>query len=232
MHRLVFGGESFIVLLYGAMNVYGLIGSECNGIAVLWENKGKAIILEHARDNSYLSASKQQRNEYARICAMDAGAFRTFVNDHPKAKCQVMVAKPEPILRPDLDVLTADFRTGRFAAAEEKSRFLVALVEFLCNHCDRDRFTRLIYAGLSQHLGHIAHYNEQGFYENWFEDHVLRVLFLRRHMHEQTFGEWRDVGNAFKRWVNGTEGQTVLHYYVGAVTVQNKARHETTNEEG
>jgi hypothetical protein len=213
VHRLVFGDDSFFVVLYGALNVGGLIGTEYNGIAVLWENRGKVVLREHYRDSPCTTACAAQRREYARICAMDEAQFRAFVNDHPAAQHKVLVPGPRPIVRPKLGYRAGDFGPTRFATSEDKLKFRNALIRFLCNHCDRDRFTRRIYDGLYLHLGHIAHYNMAGFYAEWFEDPAARVRFLEHHAQQPVWGDWRDVDLSLKQWISGPEGQAVLERY-------------------
>jgi hypothetical protein len=213
VHRLVFGDESFFVVHYGALNVGGLIGTEHNGIAVLWENKGKVVLMNHCRAGASVTAGIFQRDEYRRICAMDEGQFRAFINENPRADCKVLVPSPKPIVRPRLGYRAGDFGPTQFATSEDKLKFRNALIRFLCNHCDRDRFTRRIYDGLHLHLGHIAHYNLAGFYAEWFEGPAARVRFLEHHAREPVWGDWRDVDLSLKQWISGPEGQAVLEHY-------------------
>jgi hypothetical protein len=242
VYRLVFGNESFFVVLYGALNVGGLIGTENNGIAILWENQGKVVLTGHFQDHSYMKASDKQRAEFKRICNMDATQFRNFVKLHPGLQFKVLTAKPKAIVRPKLGYTAAGFTATKFDTIMDKVLFIEALIRFLCNHCDRDRFTRRVYEGLHLHLGHIAHYNMAGFYDNWFEDLVDQIKFLKYHSSEQVFGDWRDVAEALKKWIAGPEGQTVLAHYENALATRTeaaerkrleelKAKYETSNGE-
>jgi hypothetical protein len=221
VHRLVFGSDSFLIVLYGARNVGGLIGTEYNGIAVLWENRGKVVLMEHCPDSPRMgTVSDRQHVEYERICSMDEAQFRTFVNLSPAAQHKVLVAKPRQILRPKLGFMSAGFVATQFATIEDKVLFIEALIRFLCHHCDRDHFTRRIYDGLSQHLGHIAHYNLDVFYDTWFGNLPDRIRFLKYHSNEQVFGDWRDVAEAFKKWIASPEGQAVLAHYENGLARQ------------
>jgi hypothetical protein len=213
VHRLVFGRESFFVIYYGALNVGGLIGTEHNGIAVCWENRGKVVLTNHCRAGASVAAGFDQRAEYRRICAMDEAQFKAFINENPAAECKILVPKPRPIIRPALDYLTVDFGPTWFASLEDKAQFFTALLRFLCNHCDRDRFTKRIYEGLHLHLGHIAHYSLSGFYSEWFADAASRVRFLEHHAKYPVYGGWSDVAQSLKQWISGPEGQTVLDHY-------------------
>ena len=214
VHRLVFGDDSFFIVLYGAYNVGGLIGTEYNGIGILWENQGKVVLTNHGCEGPRMGdVGDNQRREYARICAMNMVQFRTFINDNPDARHRVLVTNSKAIIKPKLDYKVTDFEATQFATATDKVLFLKALIRFICNHCDRARFTRRVYDGLYQHLGHIAHYNMGGFYDHWFEDLEDQVKFLEHHSSEQVFGDWRDVAEAFKVWIVSLEGAAVLTYY-------------------
>lgn len=211
VHRLVFGAESFFAILYGAQNAFGLIATEYNGIAVLWENRGKVVLLDHARGDSCMKASDRQRAEYARICGLNRAGFRDFINTHPQAKHKVLVPPPRPILRPTLSWTAEDFSGD----GPDKAGFLKDMVTFLCYNCDRDIFAVRIYKGLHLHLGHIAHYDRGGFYAEWFADLPSRIRFLFHHSAGTTgpSGSWHDVDVALKGWILGPEGQAVLRYY-------------------
>jgi hypothetical protein len=214
VHRLVYDQESFLVILYGAQNAMGLIATEHNGIAILWETQGRAVLLDHACDGSYMQASPQQRAEYARICGLGEADFRAFVNSHPRAGRKVLVAKPAPILRPKLNWKVEDFQGDQWTSAEDKLKFLLALVRFLCNHCPESGFTWRIYEGLHQHLGHIAHYNRAGFYAEWFETLKDRIRFFKHWAKPDGYsGSWADVNRALRAWVLSDEGRKVGQYY-------------------
>jgi hypothetical protein len=223
VHRLVFGADSFFVVLYGAQNACGLIATEHNGIAVMWENKGKVVLLDHARASSYMQPSGYQRTEFARICALDATGFKAFVNGHPGVACKVLVAKPKPILKPRLPWKIAEFTGDQWDTPEDKIKFLEALITFLCHHCDRDRFTRRIYDGLHQRLNHIAHYNMAGFYTEWFADLPSRIRFLEHHATQVVYGSWQDVAKALRDWIRGPQGRIVLNHYQAQLRAEAEA---------
>jgi hypothetical protein len=199
------------------------------------------VLLHHQRSQSRKSAGSQQLSEYKRICAMDAGQFRLFINNHDAAEHKVLTPKPKPIVRPKLGHQAADFGPTQFNSAEDKLLFRNELIKFLCNHCDKDRFTRRLYDGLHQYMGHIAHYNLAGFYEEWFASVASRIKFMERHAIDTVYGSWRDVDQSFKQWLAGPEGQKVLAYYRGELADQTnmterrllkalKAKHETVIE--
>jgi hypothetical protein len=214
VYRRMFDDHSFLIVLYGAFSAGGLVGTEYNGIAIFWESRRVVLLLHHKRGPARMGqVSTAQQHEYARICAMDKGEFTQFINEHPEAAAKVFVTKPRPILQPRLGYQGVSFLKTRFATELDKRHFLEDLIKFLCNHCDPDRFTPRVYEGLHQHLGHIAHHDRRGFYEEWFADLSSRIRFLEHHAQGQVWGDWKDVDEAFKKWLNGVEGRAVLHHY-------------------
>ncbi len=84
---IAFGNRKFILLLYGAYNAMGLIGSECNGIAVLDENLRLVVLDEHCKEASgYFGASERQTKEFDRLKALSADEFVAFCNAHPRLR--------------------------------------------------------------------------------------------------------------------------------------------------
>jgi hypothetical protein len=214
MHRLMFDEDSFVIVLHGAFNAFGLIGPEHNGISIVCENNSREVIMTHHRAPSGGGkVTDDQRREYERICGMNQDEFKEFVNSHPKVQYKIMLPKLRPIVKPKLGFQSADFAATKFATATDKRLFIEDLIQFFCNHCERDQFTRRIYDGLYLHLGHIAHYNLHQFYNTWFEEPVMRVQFLEHHEKYPVPGDWRDVADAFQAWIMGKEGQAVLKHY-------------------
>ncbi len=72
----------FRVLVYGAYNAFGLIGSEKNGIAILDENERAVLCDEIARESSgYFGPSKAQYQAAINILKMPWAEFRDLVNN-------------------------------------------------------------------------------------------------------------------------------------------------------
>jgi hypothetical protein len=75
------GTRKFWVLLYGAYNAMGLIGSECNGIAILDEDKKAVLLDEFARISSgWFGPSRSQVLAYLGILELEWDEFKSFVN--------------------------------------------------------------------------------------------------------------------------------------------------------
>ena len=80
-------GRTFLLVLYGAFNAFGLIGSERNGIAVLDEDRLAVVLDDHCLESSgYFGPSSRQWREFERLQRLDAERFLAFVRDHPRAR--------------------------------------------------------------------------------------------------------------------------------------------------
>lgn len=85
---------------------------------------------------------------------------------------------------------------------ERKARFVNELLRFLAADCPRERFTKRLYLGLSNHgyFGFIAHYDIDGFYDAQLATPERRRSFLetlaRRSRHDARLDRpdiWSDV---------------------------------------
>lgn len=86
----VVAGVSYRVIVYGAYNALGLIGSECNGIAVLNETDCNVVLDEDTKESSgYFGASERQMRRWKEIMEMDESAFVAFVNGHKRARYEI-----------------------------------------------------------------------------------------------------------------------------------------------
>jgi len=78
------------VLLYGAFNAMGLIGSECNGIALIGvfdENENAILTDEICKESSgYYGPSKAQLSKFDEILGMDWKRIRDLVNHSKRAR--------------------------------------------------------------------------------------------------------------------------------------------------
>ena len=62
------------------------------------------------------------------------------------------------------------FVDGSYGGAAGKARTTNAILKFIDSGFDRDLFTRQVYSGgLMYMFGHIAHYNQSGFFSTWFD---------------------------------------------------------------
>ena len=83
----------FRVITYQAYNAFGLIGSECNGIAILNEKQKDVVLAEHLKQSSgYFGVGHRVIIEAENICdtiLSDFEAFRKFINEHPEKRYSI-----------------------------------------------------------------------------------------------------------------------------------------------
>jgi len=65
-----------------------------------------------------------------------------------------------------------------YDSPERDARFCNQFARFLASGCAWSAFPRWFYQELSHTFGHIAHFNQHGFYETWFDTTAHRVAFL------------------------------------------------------
>jgi hypothetical protein len=108
-----FGDRSFRVVLYGAYNAMGLIGTEHNGIAVLDEDRRQVVLDGHFRqDSGAYGPTRAQAEEWERICRLPAGEFVEFCNSHETSR--------EPITLESKVNPKPRFSVGRFVDIAEE----------------------------------------------------------------------------------------------------------------
>jgi hypothetical protein len=111
------------------------------------------------------------------------------------------------------DFTVDQFTPSRWEDAEAKARFarrFIRLVE--SDFAERD-FPQALYRRLSSCFGHIAHYNRQGFYEEFFTATEGKVRFLNMTLGHPGWGDlaftYSDVERALQSWLhqNGVLGR-------------------------
>ena len=77
----------FKLVIAGAYNASGLIGSECNGILILDDENKLVILDEHARaDSGYYGPTNKQVDEFEKLCKMNYEQFMIFCRSHPRSR--------------------------------------------------------------------------------------------------------------------------------------------------
>jgi len=122
------------------------------------------------------------------------------------------------------------FTATKFASAEDKAKGLSALVSFIQAGFPESKFTRRVYDVLHLHMfGHIAHYNQAGFYAEWFASPESQLEWLRYAARGGAFGAgmgdpahtWSDVETVLVEWVRASG---LVHRYEGIVEGQTRSR--------
>lgn len=91
------------------------------------------------------------------------------------------------------------FTDAQFMTAKEKEMVAKAFDRFLKSNFDNRNFTKRLYDHLHLHCGFIAHYDINGFYATYFEDHADTVSFLDRLFKDRyalNLREYEDLGKA------------------------------------
>ena len=81
------GPRKFRLITYQAFNAMGLIGSECNGVAILDEDNMAVVCDEIEKQSSgWCGASVAQKNKLQELCKMSWTEFQEFVNNHSRTR--------------------------------------------------------------------------------------------------------------------------------------------------
>ncbi len=83
------------IMIYAALNCRGLIGSECNGIAVVDDVENRVVCDEIAiQDSGYFGPGPQQVTMWETLVKMAKDkpeAFCAFINDQPRCRAPIEV---------------------------------------------------------------------------------------------------------------------------------------------
>jgi hypothetical protein len=83
-------GESFRVIVFGAYNAFGLIGSEFNGIAVFNENEKNVVADCIGREASgYFGPSDKQIALFDKLASCRLDTFRKLVNQADRLRYSI-----------------------------------------------------------------------------------------------------------------------------------------------
>lgn len=82
--------RTFRIVVYGAYNAMGLIGSECNGVAILDEDRKQVLCDEiEITGTGYCGPSAEQLTKYGELYRMTGARFRAFVNSHKRSRYSI-----------------------------------------------------------------------------------------------------------------------------------------------
>jgi hypothetical protein len=103
-------------------------------------------------------------------------------------------------------IFTAKQFTGtEFAGAADKADFANHLVRFILAGFPRSLFHKGFYERLSNTFGHIAEYNQAGFWSTWFSNPTAQQQFIKRALDCLPMGQpefcWVDVERVVQRWI-------------------------------
>ena len=102
----------------------------------------------------------------------------------------------------------------KFHTKQDKAKALNGLADFVRSGFERKRFTKKLYAALRDMFYHIAHYDIDGFYHEWFRDEGHRLNWLYYVQENGGLGDpewtWSDVEKAFQKWLKSPEGNELI----------------------
>jgi len=80
------------------------------------------------------------------------------------------------------------YTATKFATAEDKEKFVKDFIKFVEKDFTQSLFTEKFYNRLMNTFGHIAHYNQLGFWETFFTTTPDKVAFLEQTMNWPCYG--------------------------------------------
>lgn len=83
-------GRKFRLVLYGAYNAFGLVGSEYNGVVVLDEDNMKVVVDNIARTGSgWYGPTQEQTAVFEALVAAPDSQFIEFVNEQDNLRYRI-----------------------------------------------------------------------------------------------------------------------------------------------
>jgi len=118
----------------------------------------------------------------------------------------------------------SQFTPTAYDSAEQKAKFATQFVRFVEADFKRTLFPKWFYKALSCTFGHIAHYDQNGFYHTWFRDTRAKLAFLDRTLEFPRYGDpkftYSDVETVLARWVAESKK---ADYYRGRLASETEA---------
>jgi hypothetical protein len=110
------------------------------------------------------------------------------------------------------------FTATQFSTIEDKEKFANHFKKFVLSDFERSKFPKWFYNRLSITFGMIAHYNQEGFYDTFFDCNGRKVHFLKRILDYPCYGDsdytFSDVEKYLQEWVRDNE---ILNKYIEVV---------------
>jgi hypothetical protein len=83
----------------------------------------------------------------------------------------------------------AQFTPTKFSTAEEKAKFANHFIRFVTSGFPKSMFPKWFYNELRHCFGHIAHYDQNGFYNEWFTNDLSKSLFIKMTVQHPCYGD-------------------------------------------
>lgn len=112
-----------------------------------------------------------------------------------------------------------------FSTSADKEKFEKQFKKLVESGFKRSMFPKWFYTRLSMCFGHIAHYNQEGFYQTWFIDTRWQYEFLEATVKYPCYGDpaytYSDVEKVLVAWI---EEKKFLHIYGGKLIEEIEAQ--------
>jgi hypothetical protein len=82
-----------------------------------------------------------------------------------------------------------NYTATQFVTAEDKAKFVEHFIKFVEKDFPQNLFTKKFYSRLSNTFGHIAHYNQFGFWEEFFTTTADKVRFIEMTLNSPCYGD-------------------------------------------
>ena len=103
------------------------------------------------------------------------------------------------------DFTAEKFTATQWDASEKKAGFAKQFIRFVQSDLSKSQFPKTFYQRLSMTFGHIAHYNQHGFFETFFTTTEDKVRFLRQTLQHPCYGDpawtYSDIERALQQWL-------------------------------
>ena len=97
------------------------------------------------------------------------------------------------------------FTPTEHSTVADKEHFAEQFIRFISKGCRRTMFPKWFYTRLSMTFGHIANFNQNGFYAVFFSDKESTCEFLNQTLHHGCYGDpaytYSDVEKFLQGWL-------------------------------
>jgi hypothetical protein len=109
---------------------------------------------------------------------------------------------------------TEKLTATKWDAATVKAKFLNDLADLMRSGFKRTKFSKALYKRLSMTFSHIAHYDIEGFYGEWFETPARQLAWVENALRHPCYGDpeytYSDAERQFQKWLQSDEGQDLI----------------------
>ena len=129
-----------------------------------------------------------------------------------------------------MNTFTADkFTPTKWDSTDRKAAFARQFIRFVQSDFARSKFPKAFYQRLSMTFGHIAHFNQHGFFDTFSTTTEGKVRFLRQTLAHPCWGDpawsYSDVERALQTWL---QENGVLSQYEQRLAEEQEAEERVT----